>query len=168
MAISPKKVVEHFEQLVLKGWEPTIDEVADKFYPENPEAPIGKFRRQHLARLLIRRVRRVLEKNEGVYFYSVQDKFKLLTTFEDRHSVTMRLWSLTNGFTNSTGTLIDDTFASHPQLLTNQFWVTIKARIETIRDIAQLVTREIETNLKQLPGGTSANSNESQTKQIES
>jgi len=121
--------------------------VADKFYPEHPTHPLGKFRRQHLARLLIKRVRRDLEKTEGLYFYSVQDKFKLLTNFEDRHKVTMRLWSLTNGFTTSTGALIDDTFATNPQLLTNQFWVTVKARIETIRDIAQLVTGDIEKNL---------------------
>lgn len=168
MAISPKQTVDEFEALVLKGWEPTVNEVADKFYPEDPKHPLGKFRRQHLARLLVKRVRHSLEKHEGVYFYSVQGKFKLMTTFEDRHEVTMRLWSLTNGFTHSTGTLIDDTFQAHPNLLTSPFWVTIKAKIETIGDIAQMVTKEIEKNMNLLPGGKSAEANESPIKQIES
>ena len=69
MAYSSKKDVQVFYELIKEGWEPTFNEVTDKFF-----STYSKLRQKLLTGLLIKRVRRLLKKKDDLYLqFSIPD-----------------------------------------------------------------------------------------------
>jgi hypothetical protein len=150
LAYSTKNMLKRFERMVVdEDWQPTTNEIMRIFYPnENRRKPLDSMRRKHLTRLLIQRLRARLKK-EGLYFYNVNGKYKVLTSYQERSEVAGKLWSLTNGFTQATSDIVDDTMDKYPGLRSNPFWFSVKGKLDAIGSLARLISGEIESQLKE-------------------
>jgi len=148
MAKTSKEDVKVLHQLIMGGWEPTFKELKDRFYPY-PD--YNQLQRQKYTRLLIQRVRYGLKKDKK-FFYEVDGVYKLLESSSDRLAVTRKLWRTTNGFQESTNSLLEDTAKIYPNL-SRELMADIKSAFRLIHQLAADSTLRINEAIRRLEGG---------------
>lgn len=171
MSFVPRKTIDIFQKLVEGGWEPSFDDVKEKFFSTAKNS-------SSLTRTSISRLRRRFKKqNPPQYFYCIGEEvdddgnthilgvgrnkgiYKLLQASGEYSQITNMLWKITDGFRKSCSQVLDDGINKYPKTM-QPLLIEFKAGMHILSSMAGNMTHELDSAIKSLNiGGKNERSN---------